>query len=743
MATVETAGEPRTKPTERVVRLREAALRTPIPPAQEVGLHGGESWMATRGETWWVLRRGMRVGHVLSNLTAEIGPDDLIVGRIAARGLSEEEAQRLKAAGEFMAAQPVAGGQAGHMAPDFERLLTLGCRGVQEGIEGRRAALDPSDPEAGPKLAFYRAAHEALEGLCDFAEHYAEEAERLAKECEDAERAEELRGIAEVCRRVPAHPARTFREALQAAHFLLFAINVVDGSGLTSPGSIDRWLLPYLRGDLSEGRITQEQAQELLDCFFITFNQYIGSGLAIGMLLGGRDAEGEDIANELTWMCLHAIDHVRMAYPSAGLRVHTGTDPELLDFALEILAEGVSQPALFNDEVITASLERMGLPRADACEYMNSTCVEITPCGKSNVWVASPYYNLPQILLDIIAEAAGNSGTRSQFGSAGRNSGTRSQFDTTELGHVPEFRALLVEYDRRLGEQIAAAVAEQNRLRHSCQAHRNFPLASCFVHDCLERCLDIDCGGARYNWIECSFVGLATVTDSLEVVRRFVFGTGELTWEQLHGMVRRNFEGDEAWRQRLIREPAKYGNDDPAVDAIAEHIIEAAVTHCRRHRVVFDSTYEPGLFAWIMHAQLGQETGATPDGRLAGVALSPGPDPAPGRATSGPTAAALSVTSFDHGPLIGGVAFNMRFSPKTLASPGQRSKLAALIRTYFARGGFQTQITTVDLETLHAARERPEDYADLLVRVAGYSDYFVRLSPIMQDEVIARTELRL
>jgi formate C-acetyltransferase len=694
------------------------------------------------------------VGHVLRNLTAEIGPDDLIVGRTPARALSEEEAVRLKAAGEFMAAQPVAGGQAGHMAPDFERLLRMGCRGVQREIEERRAGLDPADPETGPKLAFYRGAQEALEGLCEFAQHYAEEAERLAEECE--QRAEELRAIAEVCRRVPAEPARTFHEALQAAHFLLFAINVVDGSGLTSPGSIDRWLLPYLREDLSEGRITREQAQELLDCFFITFNYYIGSGLAIGMLLGGRDAEGEDVANELTWMCLHAVDHVRMAYPSAGLRVHAGTDPELLDFALEILAEGVSQPALFNDEVITASLERMGLPRADACDYMNSTCVEITPSGKSNVWVASPYYNLPGILLDIIAEA-GSSGTRSQSG----NSGTRSQFDTTELGHVPEFRALMAEYDRRLGEQIAAAVAEQNRLRHSCMAHRNFPLASCFVHDCLERGLDIDCGGARYNWIECSFVGLATVTDSLEVVRRFVLPEpgdtipvrhdanrvmspkSELTWEQLHGMTQRNFEGDEGWRQRIMREPPKYGNDNASVDAIAEHIIEAAVGHCRRHRVVFDSTYEPGLFAWVMHAQLGQETGATPDGRLAGVALSPGPDPAPGRATSGPTAAALSVTSFDHGALIGGVAFNMRFSPKTLASPAQRQKLAALIRTYFARGGFQTQITTVDVETLREARERPEDYADLLVRVAGYSDYFVRLSPIMQDEVIARTELGL
>jgi formate C-acetyltransferase len=720
MATVDVTLSARTLPTERVLRLRDHALCTPVPPNVETALHGGESWMATRGETWWGLRRGQRVAHVLRNLTPEIGPDDLLVGRIPSRPLTEEEAARLQAAGEFMAAQPAGWGQAGHMAPDLERLLTRGCRGVQADIEALAAALDPVDPEAAPKLAFYRAAREALDGLCDFAAHYAEASERLADACEDPERAEELREIAEVCRRVPAGSAETFHEALQSAHFLLFAANVVDGAGLTSPGSLDRWLIPYLRADLESGRLTPEGAQELLDCFFVTFNHYIGSGLAIGMLLGGRDAEGRDVTNELTWMALRAVDHTRMAYPSAGLRVHRDTDPELLDLALAILAEGVSQPALFNDEVITESLQRMGLPLEDACDYMNSTCVEITPSGKSNVWVASPYYNLPQILLDLIGEVA-----------EGR------------LAAPADLDALFAEYAARLGGQIAAGVAEQNRLRHSCLAHRHFPLTSCFVHDCLESGQDLDCGGARYNWIECSFVGLATATDGLAALQRFVFGSGELAWRELHAMLQRNFEGDEAWRRRLIHEPGKYGNDDPEVDALAGRIMEAAVEHCHRHRVVFDSTYEPGLFAWIMHGELGRGTGATPDGRLAGVALSPGPDPSPGRANRGPTAAALSVTSFDHTPLIGGVAFNMKFSRAALASAEQRRKLAALVRTYFARGGFQTQVTTVDADTLRAAREHPEDYADLLVRVAGYSDYFVRLSPLMQDEMIARTELAL
>jgi len=717
MATVDMDMRVRTQPTERIVRLRERALENP-PASWQAALHGTESMMTSVAETWWVVRRGRRAADILRKAEPEIGLDDLIVGRTLARPPTAAELERLAKAHAFNLAQPAAGGQSGHMGPDFDTLLSLGCRGVQARIDAIAAELDPADPEATERLAFYRATREALDGLCEFAARHADEAERLASEADGA-RADELREIAAVCRRVPAQPAETFHEALQAAHFLLLALNTADGAGLTSPGSVDRWAASYLQADLESGRITRERAQELLDCFFLTFNAYIGKGLAIGLLIGGRDADGEDVSNELTWMVLHAIDHTRLSYPGAGLRVHAGTDPGLIDLSLEILAEGTSHPALFNDEVITASLQRMGLPPEDACDYMNSTCVEITPSGKSNVWVASPYYNLPQVLLDIMGDVASGA--------------------VDEPGTLDE---VIEEFSDRLGARIAAGVAEQNRLRHSCIAHRNFPLASCFVSDCIERGLDIDQGGARYNWIECSFVGLATAADSLEVVREFVIG-GAVTWVELRAMMEANFEGHEAWRQRLLNEPAKYGNGEAGVDGIAGRLMDAAVAHCRKHRVVLGGTYEPGLFAWVMHGELGKETGATPDGRTAGECLSPGPDPMPGRAVGGPTAAARSVTSFDHEPLIGGVAFNLKFSPATLAKPEQRSKLAALVQTYFDRGGFQTQINAVSAETLRDARENPEQYADLLVRVAGYSDYFVNMTPLMQDELIGRTESEL
>lgn len=717
MAKVEFSIRERTAPTERIRRLRQDALRHPVPSSFEIGLYGGESWMETRGELWWVVRRGRRVAHILRNMEVVIGPDDLLVGRLSDRGPTPEEDERLARAGEFMAAQPLAPGQSGHMAPDVPRLLSVGCRGLQARIAELSGKLDPSAPEAAPKLAFYRAAYEALDGLCDFARRYAERAEQMAEESGDPRRREELRRIAQVCRRVPAYPARTFHEALQSLHFLLFALNCVEGCSLTSPGSVDRYLWPYLRADLAEGRLTREEAQELVDAFFVSFNAYIGRGMAIGLLVGGRDAEGNDVTNDLTWMCLHACDHVRLPYPSLGLRVHRGTPPELLDYALELLSEGTSQPALFNDEVVTEGLLAAGLPIEDACDYVNSTCVEITPCGKSNVWVASPYFNLAQILLDIISDIA-----------------------TGKMAAPAEFEALMAEYERRLAERIAAAVAEQNSFRYSCMAHRNFPLASCFVQDCLEKGLDMEWGGARYNWIECSFVGLATAADSLEAVRLFVYERRELGWGELHDMLARNFEGDEAWRQRLLREPAKYGNSEDSVDGLAKRIVEMAVRECGRHRTVFGAGFHPGLFAWVMHSVFGEATGATPNGRLAGLPLSPGPDPSPGRAQRGPTATILSATRFDHQPLIGGVALNLKFSRKALDTPEKRSKLASLLRVYFDRGGFQAQINVVDAATLRDAQEHPERHEDLLVRVAGYSDYFVNLSRQMQDEIIARTE---
>ncbi len=736
MATVEASPRERTSPTTRIQRLRDKALAPRPHPSFDVPLHGGESWMQTAGELWWVVRRGLRAAHVLRNMDVVIDADDLLVGRPTSREPTDEERERLARAQQFMAAQPAGWGQSGHMAPDLATLLAVGCRGLQARIDDLAGRLDRSAPETPPSLAFYRAAREALDGLCDFAERYAEEAERLADETDDPDRAEELREIAAVCRHVPAHPARTFHEALQAAHFLLFALHYVEGCGLSSPGSLDRWLLPYLRADLEAGRITPARAQELLDDFFVSFNWYHVRGVAIGMLLGGRYADGSPVDNELTWMGLYALDHVRLAYPSTGLRVHEGTDPELVDLALEILADGVTQPALFNDEAITAGLRSLGLPAEDACDYMNSTCVEITPSGKSNVWVASPYFNLPGLLLGLIRDYATGGGA-----GGGR-------------GVVPapaSFEELMAAYKQRLAEAIREAVAHQNNLRYSCMAHRNFPLASCFVGDCLERGLDMEWGGARYNWIECSFVGLATASDSLEAVRHFIFEHGELTWQELHGMLEANFEGEgdaqgraaEEWRQRLLHEPAKYGNNIERVDTIAREILDFAVEATRRRRTVFGAGFHGGLFAWVMHGRLGEETGATPDGRVAGVAISPGPDPAAGRAQSGPTAAALSATSFDHTPLLGGVAFNLKFSPATLATPERRAKLAALVRTYFRRGGFQVQINVVGADTLRAAQERPEEHADLLVRVAGYSDYFVNLSRVLQDELVARTEAEL
>ncbi len=796
----------------RVTRLREVALnrgdalasRNPSMVSFERDLYGGEALMQTADDCFWVRRRGKAVANILQNATVQIGPDELLVGRLYLGEPTAEEAERLEEAQRYLAAQPKYFGQAGHMSVDIPKLLAKGARGIQQDIEQHRSELDPANPDHAEKTAFYDAAHIALEGLCAYAEHHAEAAERLAAEATDEARKQELLQIAERCRRVPAHPARTYAEALQAVHFVNSTIHWAQGSGLICPGHPDRWLWPYYERDIAAGRLSPEQAQELLDCSNILINETIARGLAIGLMVAGRGPDDRDVTNELSYMCLQSIRNVGLSYPGVGICWNEDTPADLLACGCEILAERGANPAIFNDAVISQALLNAGVTPQEACEFQNSTCVEISPAGASNVWVASPYFNLCQILLDLLHDVACGEVQAATFGD------------------------LLPAYCDRLGAAIKEAVGGQNANRISTIRHRNFPLLSPFVRDCIERGLDIDCGGARYNWIECSFVGLANLVDSLAVIREFLYGysppspptplpqgegrtataasppaplpqgegrtataasppasptpservpatgSGEngnghrleslchavtsyrsgsartatapsppaLTGEvrALLDVLAADFAGHEDLRQRFLTQVPSYGNDEPAVDELAVMIADFVAAECAKYDVVLGGGFKPGFFCWVMHERLGSETGATPDGRKAGVPFADGAGPAQGRERNGPTAAVKSTTCWDHTPMLGGLVLNLKFSKKALESDESRGKLAELIKTYMRLGGMEVQINVVSREALVAAKARPEEYRDLVVRVAGYTDYFTNLSAAMQDEIIARTE---
>lgn len=669
----------------------------------------------SRGDLWWIRRKGRRDYDVLRGQDPVIEPGELLVGKQTRREPTAEEQARLEQSRAFMGTQPIITGQTGHMAIDYATLLAKGCRGLQQELREKQASLETSDPEQQQQWVFCEAAWLALEGVCELSGRYAEHARALAAQEPDSARRAELEEIAGVCERVPAQPAQTVHEALQAAHFVTFCITLADNHWLMCPGRIDRWLWPLYQADLAAGRTTPERTQELIDCLYILMNEIVPRSLAVGVMVGGRDAEGNDITNDISYMCLEAVENTRLAYPTLGICWHEGTPDELLDLGCRLMALGRANPAVFNDYVIAEGLRRAGVRPEESTEYINSTCVEISPVGSSNVWVASPYFNLTQCLLDTVG-------------------------DYVQRDETPSFEELKAALKARVAGQIRDAVADQNSARESRERFGGAPLLSCFVNDCLERGRDMDHGGARHNWIECSFVGLANLVDALCVVQEFVYERGTLGLRGLKELLDADYAGAEDTRQCFLNHPAKYGNDNDQADDLAREMTEFLSSETARYRVRLNDRYYAGFFCWIMHQQLGSATGASPDGRKAGVAFADGAGPAQGRERHGPTAAVKSTTKWDHTPMLGGLVLNLKFSPQTLQAPESRTKLMELLKVYLRLGGQEVQVNCVSRETLQAAREHPEAYRDLLVRIAGYVDYFVGLPPGMQDEVIMRTE---
>jgi formate C-acetyltransferase len=418
----------------------------------------------------------------------------------------------------------------------------------------------------------------------------------------------------------------------------------------------------------------------------------------------------------LSYLCLEALRRTGLVYPTVGVCWHEGTPADLTRLASEIVADGCANPAFFGDETIQRGLRSYGVPAEESGNYINSTCVEITPVSSSNVWVASPYFSTCGILREEVAAQAASDAP------------------------VRDFSSFLACYRDRLGQRIADAAKAQASLREGREKHGRKPLQSVFTKDCIARGRDIDDGGARYNWVECSFVGLANLVDSLWVVRQEIYEQKVLDFPELMRILDADFAGEEPVRRRFLSYP-KYGNAVGEIDTLFDEIVTFARGECARHPMPPDKAhFVPGAFCWVMHERLGSQCGATPDGRRAGTPFADGCGPAQGREACGPTAAVLSTTSWDHAPLIGGSAFNMKFNKSLFADQGGRERLGDLVLTFLRRGGFETQINVVDADRLLAAREHPEDYRDLVVRIGGYTDYFVRLSPGMQDEVIRRTQ---
>jgi trans-4-hydroxy-L-proline dehydratase len=699
------------------LRSRVRQRKSLIPPPDGDPLLVARSLQASEHITSWTLRRGLVTRDLLAGLELEVDELELLVGRPGPdrpTGELHPQSQSERTAARAFLDQNYphyyTPGQTGHCQLHLAEVFELGIDGL-----GKRVQL-LKDESGGKEADVYQSFLFALDGLASQCKNAARAARRELPGSSEQRQAE-LEDMAAACEHIAHLPPQTFRQALQLTWLIILGCHYADRAWLVVPGHLDRILGPYYQADLADGRLTPELGLLLIEALYLLINEFIPDGLAVSVMVGGRDAHGKDLTNEVSYLCLEALRRTRLVYPSVGVCWHNSTPQALTDLAVELIAQGIANPAFFGDETIQRGLQHYGVPPGESWDYINSTCVEITPVGSSNVWVASPYFSTNKLLLDeIAAQAAAEEPAQ-------------------------DFEAFIDGYRRRLSAEIAHAVEVENQNRRQRRQHGGKPLQSIFTRDCLARGRDIDDGGARYNWVECSFVGLANLADSMFVLNEEVFEQKRLTMRALHQVLQANFEGYEGERQRFMHAYAKYGNDCQPVDRLVGEMVQFVQAECQRYRMLPDgSPYVAGAFCWVMHEMLGRECGATPDGRKAGFPFADGCGPAQGRERKGPTAAVLSVTTWDASPLIGGAAFNMKFSASLFRSAEAVKRLRDLIITFLQRGGFETQVNVVDAGVLRQAQAHPDEYQDLVVRIGGYTDYFTRLTTEMQAEVILRTE---
>jgi pyruvate-formate lyase len=689
--------------------LTRHTLPPEIATLREIALHKKSGWgcpavLPAEAQAWvehtpdedWLIWRARRTAAKLRSMPIAILEGERIVGRPRLYDPTDAENEELSEAWKVLeSVPPFPGGDTGHFNPDFAKVFEVGIGGIRDEIRTRRqSASDDRRP-------FYDACEIAIQALSDYIL-------RVADACDAP--------MADICRKVASEPPSTFHEAIELMFLLIVALWFGEDHVLCNPGRMDRTLWPFYEGDLAAGRLTREQALDLICCLYIQLNMICFPGAAIAVMVGGHDADGRDVTNDLTYLCLEARLATHLVYPTVGLAWHEETPNELTDFACRMIATGVGDPAFFNDELISQGLRDLGVSEPDSRDYMNSTCVEIKPVGASNIWVTHPYFNCPAAMLKVMDEVAGGA--------------------IPDPSGFEQFSALVRE---RLAAEVREAAVNSDRIWQDRYERGGYPLASCVISDCLEKGLDFDCGGARYNWIENSFVGLANLVDGMMAVKKLVFESGRLSLTEFHDIPRADFQGHETLRQEILNKLPHYGTDNDEADALAvewAHFIQETSLG----NLVGGHPYVPGFFCWIMHGEFGARTGATPDGRKSGAALADGAGAAQGREVAGPTASILSTTKWSHKRALGGLVHNLKLSRGSLRTESDLTALRALIEAYLRRGGFEIQVNVVGADVLRDAQTCPEKYADLLVRVAGYSDYFTNLNDVLQAEVIARTE---
>jgi len=628
----------------------------------------------------------------------------------------------------------------GHTVLD-DKIYRKGLLDFKQDIQKSLDNLDYlNDTDAYDKQEELKAMLICADALIRFAERHADKAQELAQNETNFERKKELLQIAEICRHIPAQAPRNFWEALQYYWFVHLGVTTeLNTWDSFNPGRLDQHLYTFYKKGLEEGTLTREKAKELLQCFWIKFNNQpappkVGvtaeeSGTYTDFALintGGVKKDGSDAVNELTYLILDVIEEMRLLQPSSCIQVSKKNPDEFIKRAGRIIRTGFGQPSIFNTDVVIQELVRQGKSIEDARNGGNSGCVESGAFGKEN-YNLTGYLNMPKIF-----EIALNNGIDPR-------TGQKIGLETGDPNKFKSFDELITVYKKQLRYFIDVKIRGNNVIERLYARYMPSPFLSLLIDDCIANGKDYHDGGARYNTSYIQGVGLGTLTDAVTAVKYHVFDQNDLSMEALRKALKDNFADNEQIRQMLLNRTPRYGNDDDYADDVMVALFEAYYDAVDGRKNTKGGAYHIDLLPTTVHVYFGSVTCATPDGRRAYEPLSEGVSPVQGSDRRGPTAVINSVAKMDH-IRTGGTLLNQKLTPHLLKDEDGINNLVQLVRTYFRLDGHHIQFNVVDVATLKKAQKNPDKYRNLIVRVAGYSDYFCDLGKALQDEIIARTE---
>lgn len=674
----------------------------------------------------------------------------------------------------------------GHVTVKYWEVLEIGYEGIMAKAQAELDKCNVGDGDYAERSRFLEAVIMSCQAVIDYADRYAKLALEMAEKCTDPQRKAELLVIASNCSKVPAKGATNFWEACQSFWFVQQLLQMESSGHSISPGRFDQYMYPYYKKDIESGAITRTAAQELLDCIWVKLNDlnkvrdaasaegFAGYSLFQNLIVGGQDKDGNDVTNDLSFMCIEASMHVHLPAPSLSIRVWNGSPHDLLIKAAELTRTGIGLPAYYNDEVIIPALQNRGLSLADAREYNIIGCVEPQKAGKTEGWHDAAFFNMCRPLELVFAN--------------GMDQGEMVGIPTGDVTQMATFDEFYDAYKKQMEYCISLLVNADNAIDVAHAKRCPLPFLSSMIDDCIKRGKTVQEGGAVYNFTGPQGFGIANMADSLYAIRQLVYEEKKFTMEELKEALAWNYgkgldeqsvkeittgilremtesgakvDADTAAAvlksvmnaqmahekmaryqeiHDMIAEVPKFGNDIPEVDYFARDVAYTYTRPLQNFKNPRGGQYQAGLYPVSANVPLGGQTGATPDGRYAHTPVADGVSPSAGKDVNGPTAAASSVAKLDHFIVSNGTLFNQKFHPSALSGREGLEKFVALIRSYFDQKGMHMQFNVVSRETLLDAQAHPENYKHLVVRVAGYSALFTTLSKSLQDDIIRRTE---